>query len=511
MIARILSAALIPCLLLPACSSHKPHGSGAGTILLEEDGSPFVAFNVWIRCGSSDDPPGKEGLASLTAAFLGGSATRSRSYEEILDRLYPMAADYAVSVDKEMTNFTGFIHEDNLDRYYDLFRETILAPAFDQGDFERVRSRTLDRLRYARRYADDEELCRELLYREIYRGTPYEHPVDGYVSSVESITLEDVQSFYAQNYTRDNITVAVGGAFPAGFPEKMRKDYDALPAGRPADGPKPLPVPVQGIHVLLVEKDTDSSPVSFGFPIDLLRSDADFYAMMVFNASTGEHRNPHGRLFQVIRNARGLNYGDYTYIEAFPRASSAQVPPVNVGRRSQVFEVWLRPVAGENPDLQHARTLFALRAAMRELGLVLDGGLSPERFESTREFLRHYSRNYGRTLNRRLAYRVDDAFYGMEDPGFLASMAPGLDVLTPEDVRDAVRRRIQIRNLWIVTITRDAAGFREKLVSGIATPIEYSGPQAVQVLEEDKQIAVVPIPVREEDIKIIGIDDVFEK
>jgi len=507
---RIVTIALVACFILSACSLNKREVLKERAIGLNEEGSPFIAFNVWIHCGSRDDPRGKEGLAALTAAFLSGSATENNSYEEILDKLYPMAADYEVSVDKEMTNFTGYIHKDNLDNYYSILKDVVLAPAFSLEDFERIKLRTMGYLRQTRRFSNDEELCKELLYREIYKGTPYEHPEEGYVKTVTSLSLDDVRSFYSEHYTSDNVTVALGGGFPKGFKERVSEDFDTLSEGNPPVHLKPEPAPIRGIHVLIVEKDTDSSPVSIGIPLDLLRSDDDFYAMMIFNSAMGEHRNYQGRLFQVIRQARGLNYGDYTYIEAFPQGYATQVPTVNVGRLSQIFEVWLRPIAATKPGTLHDRTLFALRSAIRELKTVIEKGMSAERFESTRHFLKNYTANFGNSLSRRLAYRVDDLFYGMPEPGFLASIRLELDSVSLDDVNSAIRRHIQIQNLWIVVITKDAEGFKEKMISGIPTPVDYMGPQPESLLEEDKIIAAFPVPIKEENIRIIDINDVLD-
>ncbi|MEJ2244851.1 MAG: pitrilysin family protein, partial [Acidobacteriota bacterium] len=413
-------------------------------------------------------------------------------------------------VDKEMTNFTGRIHTDNLEAYYDLLKDAVLSPAFDTEDFQRIKIRTMNYLQQARRFSNDEELSKELLFREIFRGTHYEHPEEGYVTTVRSITLDDVKSFYSKHYTRNNITVAVGGDFPSGFKRRVRQDFDALPSGETITVPAPEPAPIEGIHVLLVEKNTESSPVSFGFPIDLLRSGDDFYAMMLLNSAMGEHRNAFGRLYRVIREMRGMNYGDYSYIEAYPQGYRTQVPPVNVSRHSQIFEAWLRPIAATSPGNLHDRTLFAIRAAVREMAKIIDRGISPERFEQTRRFLKNYAVNFGSTLSRRLAYRVDDAFYGMPGEGFLSSIRPNLDALKVEQVNKAIRQNIQIRNLWIVVITHDAEGFKGKLLSGLPTPIEYPASQPQELIEEDKEIAAFPIPVEEQNIRIVDINDVFE-
>jgi zinc protease len=507
---RALLFILIPCLLLSACIKKKQEAMNNEAIAVKESQSPYVALNVWVHCGSQNDPPGKEGLASLTAVLLSESSSKNNTYEQILEKLYPMAAGYNSSVDKEMTNFSGCVYKDHVDSYYGLFKDSILAPAFKPEDFQRIKTQSMNYLKQTRRFSRDEELSKELLFHEIYRGTPYAHPEKGYVASVDSITLDDVKAFYSKYYVRNNVSIAVGGGFPQGFKDNMRADFDALPPGQSLTVPKPQPASIDGIHFLLVEKDTNTSPVSIGFPTSLLRSDKDFYAMMLFNSWMGEHRNSEGRLYQVIRETRGINYGDYTYIEAYPRGYTTQVPPVNVSRRSQIFEIWLRPVAETSPGTLHDRTLFTIRAALRELASIIEKGMRPEDFISTRRFLKNYTVNFGATLSRRLAYRVDDAFYGIRGEGFLASIKPELESLALDQVNTAIRKHLQAGNTWIVVITKNAEAFKKKLIAGAPSSISYAGPQTKEVLAEDKLISAFPIAVPEKNIKIVNINDVFE-
>ena len=121
-----------------------------------------------------------------------------------------------------MTSFSGRIHRDNLEAYYALFKNALLSPAFKEEDFKRVKTQTLNYVKQSRRFSNDEELSKELLYWQIFKGTPYEHPEEGYVQSVETITLEDVKAFYAKYYTRDNVVVGVAGGYPANFAARVR-------------------------------------------------------------------------------------------------------------------------------------------------------------------------------------------------------------------------------------------------------------------------------------------------
>lgn len=496
----------------------------AGIIALPEPGSPFVAFNIWIKSGSAADPKGKEGLASLTASLIDDGATKQDSVEAITEKLYPMAAGYGASVDKEMTNITGRVHRDNLEAYYALFKNALLSPAFSEADFTRLKAQRMNYLERARRYSRDEELSKDLLFSMAYDGTPYQHPAEGYVDSVRSITLDDVRAFYRDHYVRNNLVVGIGGGYPAAFPERIRKDMDTLPSrpdlevggtslqvGRAGGGRPPLtPKSASGIKVLIVDKPTDASAVSFGFPIRLLRNDPDFVPLLIANSYLGEHRNSIGRLYQAIRETRGMNYGNYSYIEAFPAGYATQQPRVNVARRSQLFEIWIRPVSLTAPGNLHDRTLFAIRAAMFELQQLADKGMTPEAVAAAKEFLRNYVGTWGSTINRRLGYAIDDEFYGIGKPGFLQSLKAAIDNVTPQQVNAAIKKHLQHDNLYLVIVTADAAAMKAKLLSGAPTSITYAGQRPASLLEEDKAISALPIKVAEADITIVPIDKVFQ-
>jgi zinc protease len=479
-------------------------------IALPEPASPFVAFRLWFRVGSQDDPPGKEGLAVLTGSCLAQGSTRSRSYDQILDELYPMATTYTVSVDKEMTVFSGLVHRDNLEGFYGLLRDAVLEPAFREDDFNRLKAQQLNYVRQIRRYSSDEELAKELLFSRIYRGTRYEHPEEGYVRSVEALNLDDVRDFYGRHYRRGNLVVGIGGSYGRDLPARIRTEFMRLPEGGTEPPPPPRPQAIQGIRVLIVEKETRATSISLGHPISLLRSDPDFAAMSLANSWLGEHRNSSSHLYQVIREARGMNYGDYSYVEAWPGGHFTSLPPVNVARRSQIFQIWIRPVSSVKEGDLHDRALFAVRAALRELTRLVEKGLSAEEFSLTQGFLRNYTVNLGSTLSRRLGYRLDDRFYGISDPGYLAGIRPGLEALTPDRVNEAVRRHLRTGDFWLVLITRDAEGLKRKLVSGEPTPISYPAPKPAAILEEDELISRFPIPVSAEDVEIVPIQEVFE-
>src|SRR5215468_7007548 len=120
--------------------------------------SPLVTFRILYATGSAFDPPGKEGLAALTASMLAKGGTRTASYDQIVQALYPMASNIDSQVDKEMTVFTGTTHIENLDRYYTLLRDMLLDPGFRPDDFKRLRDDAVNYLKVSLREGNDEEL-----------------------------------------------------------------------------------------------------------------------------------------------------------------------------------------------------------------------------------------------------------------------------------------------------------------------------------------------------------------
>jgi zinc protease len=255
--------------------------------------------------------------------------------------------------------------------------------------------------------------------------------------------------------------------------------------------------------VLLVAKPGADASVSFGFPLDVPRGTKDFYALWIANSWLGEHRNQSSHLYQVIREARGLNYGDYSYIEAFPEGGGRTMPPTGVGRHRQLFEVWIR-------TLPNPQALFALRAALREVTDLIEHGMTEEEFALTREFLSKYALHYAPTTSERLGYAVDDRFYGIDGEGHLARFRQMMRELTLEDVNAAVKRHLQVDRLAIAMVTGEADAMKARLISGEPTPIEYASPKPATVTEEDPQIAAFPLRIQGESIEIVPVDEMFE-
>ena len=467
-----------------------------------KNSSPLISFRILFNVGPALDPAGKEGVAGLTAAMLSRGGSAAIAYDKIIEVMYPMATSFNGQVDKEMTVFFGTTHLDNLEAYYKLISEMLLNPGWREEDFTRVRTDAINFLKETLSGNNDEELGKEALYRMIYAGHPYGHENTGTISALEKLTHDDVKNFYKQHYTQANLVFGIAGNYPATFLEKMKVDFAKLPAGTRAKINLPQPKPLADLRIHLVKKETRATAISFGAPIAINRSHADWPALWLARSYLGEHRTSNSYLYQRIREVRGMNYGDYAYIEYFPRGMFQFQPDANLCRQQQIFQVWIRPVEPQNAH-------FATRVAMFELNKLIKNGLSKEDFEATRNFLSKNVNVLVKTQDQQLGYALDGKYYGI--PEFTSYVRSSLAKLTTDEVNRVIKKYLQADNLHFVFVTKDAEGLKEKLATNALSPITYNAAKPDDLLAEDKIIETYALPVKAEDISIVPVEEVFLK
>ncbi len=504
---RILTIAIVFAVSLSAfarssSSSSKPAPMQTKMAsVLQPNRSPLVTFRMLFMTGSASDPKGKEGVAALTAALLAKGGSRAMTYNQIVEAFYPMASSFDWQIDKEMTVFTGTTHLDNLDRYYGIINQMLLDPGFREDDFTRLKTDAVNFLKVSLREGNDEELGKEQLYNAIYNGHPYGHHNIGTLGSLDKLTLADVRDFYTKNYTQASLVLGLAGGYPAAFPKKVEADFKKLPAGQPNTVKYDAPKLGDGMRIELIKRDTRSTAISLGFPISVRRGDKDWAALALVASYFGQHRSSNSYLYSRLREARGLNYGDYAYIEYFPRGMFQFAPDANLGRQLQIFQIWIRPVEPQNG-------LFTLRAALFEYDKLVRDGMSKETFEATREFLGKYVNILTQTQDAQLGYALDSRYYGISD--FPTYMREQLAKLTLEDVNRAIKQHLKSDRMRVVLITKDAEGLRDAIVNNKPSPITYNSAKPKEIMDEDKILETFKINVKPEDVVIIPLEKVFE-
>jgi zinc protease len=341
----------------------------------------------------------------------------------------------------------------------------------------------------------------------IYAGTPYGHTVLGTVAGIQSITLDDVKKFVADNYTRGNLVIGVSGDYPSDLVTRLESEVAQLPQGTNISGGRKSLAPIagktaNGLDVEIIEKDTRATAISIGLPIPVTRDHPDFAALNVARAWLGEHRASTGRLYQRLREIRGLNYGDYAYLEFFTRPGGQFFPSPNIARRAQSFEVWIRPVVPANGQM-------ALRLALYELDKLIANGMSEEDFESTRDYLSKNVFLMTATQDQRLGNALDSWWFGL--PEYTQYMRAQYAQLKREDVNAALKKYLSAQNLHVVIVTKDAQGLADLLVKDEPSAIKYDSPKPADIVAEDKVIGAYKLGVKPENVHVVKVEDVFAK
>ncbi len=308
---------------VPALATYAaPKAAPGPEVAWIEQKSPLPRLEVKLvfAAGSAHDPPGKEGLAALTARMITDGGSQDLRIDEIKKALFPVAASFDSGVDREMTVFTGVVHEDAWKTFADVALPQLVAPGFREEDFRRLKDAQKNALVQNLRSNNDEELGKERLQAARLRRHALRPPVArhgrrdrrDHARRREGVREEGLHAGRAHGRRRRR---RAGRSSPPGSRPTSRSSRPAprspLPPAWSARKPS-------GIDVDIVEKETRSTAISFGFPIDVTRTSPDFAALSVARSWLGEHRSSSSHLYQRIREVRGMNYGDYAYIEAFP-------------------------------------------------------------------------------------------------------------------------------------------------------------------------------------------------
>ncbi len=472
------------------------------TVLDKTNDSPLIDVNFLFYTGAAADPAGKKGVAALMARMLTQGGSQTRSYKEIQQGLYPLAGQFSSQLDKEMMSFTGRVHKDNAEQWYGLISDQLLNPGWREDDFKRLKKELIDGIKSGLKSSNDEELGKEVLYSELYQGHAYENFNSGDLSDLAAITLDDVKAFYAAQLTQAKLHLGITGAMPSDLKAQLMTDLTALPVGdekRLTIAKAPV---LKGHHATIVEKNAQSTAVSFGFPIDTIRNDEDWAALWLVRSYFGEHRSSNSYLYQQIRQARGMNYGDYSYIEYFPRGMFQTKPDANLGRSSQIFQVWLRPLRSNND------AHFATRAALYELDKLIANGMSEKDFQATRNYLTNYAPQLVASQDQQLGYALDSEFYQTDE--FVKYVREQFAKLTLADVNRVIKENLQTDDIHYVFISGDGEDMKKRLLSEQTSSLKYNSEKPAELLATDKIIESYKLTLPTKNVEVIAVDSVFE-
>lgn len=286
--------------------------NGITLLVLEQHFLPIVEIHALIKTGSAHDPPGKAGLANLTASLL-DEGTTSRSSKQLAEQIDFVGGSLAVKASEDFTTASARILRKDVDLGFTLLADILLHPAFSKQEFDRVRSQILGEI-----MSDNDDpghVAMTAFNQLVFRNHPYRWPVNGLEDTMPKITLTDVQKFYAKEYLPNQTILAVVGDITVEQATELVQTHFGPWKKRPAParGIKPSR-PINKKTVQLIEKDLSQSTIVLGHG-GISRTNPDFYPVTVMNHILGAGGFS-SRLMDSIRDKQGLAYGIMSHYEA---------------------------------------------------------------------------------------------------------------------------------------------------------------------------------------------------
>lgn len=279
--------------------------NGLRVVVIEHHEQPAVTLRLVLDAGKSFEPAGKAGLAGATAALL-NQGTESHSAQQIAEAIDFIGGSLGASSSIESGFATAQVTSDQIDRGLELLADIILRPTFPDEEIERWRRQALSGLQISQE--DPSYLASAALARRIYGDYPYGRPGEGTPESLRSLTREDLVAYHKRYWVPNEAILAVVGDVKAADAfARVEGHFGGWKKGEEAKLP-PFEVPKRTKpEIIVIDKpDAVQTEIRIG-QVAIPYRDPDYFKAQVYNAVLGA--NSSARLFNEIRNKRGLSYG----------------------------------------------------------------------------------------------------------------------------------------------------------------------------------------------------------
>ena len=301
-----------------------------------------VTMGVWLRRGSRHEPPVLNG-ASHFIEHLVFKGTENRTAREIALAVDSIGGQLDAFTSKEYTCFYAKVLDNHVEDAADLLSDIVLRPLFDATEIERERKVIVEEIRMVE--DAPEELAYDTFATHFYPGHALGRPIQGTESTVGGLSRKRLLGYFRDNYVPSNILiVATGNVRHDRLARLLAKSFGRMPKGARRT-PAVRPPRTRGGIVTSSKKELEQLHLLMGVPAFPERH-SQRYALFVLNTLLGGTMS--SRLFQKVREERGLAYSVYSAVNAFADSGVLMV------------------YAGTSPD-KGDELLSVVRAELRDL------------------------------------------------------------------------------------------------------------------------------------------------
>ena len=267
-----------------------------------------VALGIWVKAGSRDERPEEAGIAHFLEhmAFKG---TRRRTALQIVEEIEGRGGDLNAATSTETTGYTAHVLKEDWRTALDVIADIVTGPVFDPDEMERERGVILQEIAAAQ--DDPADLVFEQAEEAAFDGNPLGRSVLGDRETVSRLSPDDLRAFRRRNYTAGRMVLSAAGNIRHEDLEKMAEEVlSGVPEGNAVYRETPCFSP--GRRHSRREQDQTHVVLAWVAPGYL---DDDVYAMQALSSILGGGMS--SRMFQELRERRGLCYSTYTYHSAW--------------------------------------------------------------------------------------------------------------------------------------------------------------------------------------------------
>ena len=316
--------------------------------LVREPAIPLIAMDFAFKGGADQDPAGKPGVGYLTSGLLddGAGDLDAKAFQQ---RLEENAIEMRFATGRSHLQGSVRMLKERQEQGFELLRLALTAPRFDADALERGRAQALAGLR--RETTSPNDIASRVWWKTAFPDHPYGRPTNGTLESVPQISTDDLKAYARRVLARDTLKVAVVGDIDAASLGKvLDKVFGALPEKAELN---PVPtVTMQAVgRRIVVDLDVPQAVLSLG-GVGLARKDPDFMTAFVVNHILGGGSFT-SRLYDEVREKRGLAYGVYSYLLPLDNAALVMAGTATradrAGETLQIIESEMRRLAKDGP------------------------------------------------------------------------------------------------------------------------------------------------------------------
>jgi len=388
-------------------------------------GIPLVSIVVTLRTGAANDLQGREGLARMTARLV-RRGTRRLSRTQFDEAIESLGSELALDVGSSTTTFAIQVLSKYAERVVDLLAEMFAEPALDAEEHERLKRESTAELLEMR--DADRALAQIALRRALFGDHVYGRSTAGRLSTVASISIDDVRAFHAQHYVRSSLVVGIAGDIDEARAVALATRLGSALPDRPSTVPDIRePKPIVGRRLIFVDKPDRTQSQLAVASLGTWAHDPDHVALSTAVSVLGGTFT--SRLMKEVRSKRGWSY-----------STSARVA---IAEQRHAFAMWSFPATKD--------TAPCLALELDLLSTFVTSGISARELAFIKKYLVRSFAFEVDTAHKRLGQKLDVELLRLPKD-YYAAYREHVEAVSLDAANRAIQARLSDSALVIVVV-----------------------------------------------------------